>query len=231
MNLSIVNSECARSKSSRMLHAFFPGGFRNFPGTANAFRVLESTPTALMKIRRTDPCAQSDFDKRLSSPSPLDESHKSHSSPQPGSVAGLPVLMKQYEQLITEKPLNGNAANGHAPVSELGKRYLTHLTVRKPDKIVVLRINEVEAIESAGNCVLVQAGKDSLLVRQTLEGLLGQLEPGKFMRVSRSAIVNLQQIRELLPNYLGEKVAILQSGKHLTVTRNLRDVEEALKFS
>jgi len=134
--------------------------------------------------------------------------------------------MKEYEQLIAEKP-----PNGHGDGLANRKRYLTHLTVKKPDKIVVLRINEVEAIESAGNCVLVQAGKDSLLVRETLEGLLGQLEPGKFMRVSRSAIVNLQQIRELLPNYLGDQVAILQSGKHLTVTRNLRDVEEALKFS
>jgi DNA-binding LytR/AlgR family response regulator len=152
--------------------------------------------------------------------------HESHSPPPVASVAGIPDLMKEDEQLVADKPVVGSTA---APA--MSRRFLTHLTVRKPDKIVVLRINEVEAIESAGNCVLVQAGKDSLLVRETLERLLGQLEPGKFMRVSRSAIVNLQQIRELLPNFLGDQVAILHSGKHLTVTRNLRDVEEALKFS
>jgi two-component system LytT family response regulator len=134
--------------------------------------------------------------------------------------------MKRYEQLIDDLPATSIPAETGG-----GKRYLTHLTVRKPDKIVVLRIAEIEAIESAGNCVLVQAGKDALLVRETLEGLLAQLEPGKFMRVSRSAIANLQQIKELLPNFLGDQVAILQSGKHLTVTRNLREVEEALKFA
>ena len=111
------------------------------------------------------------------------------------------------------------------------KRYLTHLTVRKGDRIVILKVREIEAIESAGNYVVVQAGKDSLIVRETLAALSEQLEPEKFMRVSRSAIVNLRHVKELLPNFVGDKVVVLQSGKHLTVTRRLRDVEEALKFA
>jgi two-component system LytT family response regulator len=111
------------------------------------------------------------------------------------------------------------------------KRYLTHLTVRKGDRIVILKVSEIEAIESAGNYVVVQAGKDSLIVRETLAALSEQLEPEKFMRVSRSAIVNLRHVKELLPNFVGDKVVVLQSGKHLTVTRRLRDVEDALKFA
>jgi two-component system, LytTR family, response regulator len=127
-------------------------------------------------------------------------------------------------------------AAGRGPGSEISlrterKRYLTHLTVRKGDRIVILRVREIEAIESAGNYVVVQAGKDSLVVRETLAALSEQLEPEKFMRVSRSAIVNLRHVKELLPNFVGDKVVVLQSGKHLTVTRRLRDVEEALKFA
>jgi len=110
-------------------------------------------------------------------------------------------------------------------------RYLTHLAVRKGDRIVILKITEIEAMESAGNYVVVLAGKDTFIVRETLTALANQLTPGKFMRVSRAAIVGLDHVKELVPNFVGDKVVILQCGKHLTITRRLRDVEEAVKFS
>jgi two-component system LytT family response regulator len=125
----------------------------------------------------------------------------------------------------------GRDLGGELPFSSGRKRYLTHLTVRKPDRIVILSVSEIEAIEAAGNYVVVQAGKNALVLRETLAALSEQLEPEKFMRVSRSAIVNLRHVKELLPNFVGDKVVVLTSGKHLPVTRRLRDVEEALKFS
>jgi two-component system, LytTR family, response regulator len=51
----------------------------------------------------------------------------------------------------------------------------------------------------------VQAGKDSLVVRETLAALSEQLDPEKFMRISRSAIVNLRHVKELLPNFASEQ--------------------------
>jgi two-component system LytT family response regulator len=98
------------------------------------------------------------------------------------------------------------------------KRYLTHLTIRKADRIVILKVTELEAIESAGNYVVVQAGKESFAVRESLAALEEQLDPGKFMRISRSAIVSLRHVKELLPNFVGDKAVVLQSDKHLTVT-------------
>jgi two-component system LytT family response regulator len=139
--------------------------------------------------------------------------------------AALNGLMRNYARALGREP------GSKMLLPSERKRYLTHLTVRKGDRIVILRVREIEAIESAGNYVVVQAGKDSLVVRETLAALSEQLEPEKFMRISRSAIVNLRHVRELLPNFVGDKVVVLQSGKHLTVTRRLRDVEEALKFA
>ena len=141
------------------------------------------------------------------------------------SAAPLNCPMTPHARLL------GRDLGGELPFSNERKRYLTHLTVRKPDRIVILSVSEIEAIESAGNYVVVQAGKDALVVRETLAALSEQLEPEKFMRVSRSAIVNLRHVKELLPNFVGDKAVVLRSGKHLTVTRRLRDVEEALKFS
>src|SRR5258706_182428 len=111
--------------------------------------------------------------------------------------------MRKHEQLLF-----GKARDRLASPSAIEKRYLTHLAVKKADRIVILRIAEIEAIESAGNYVVVQAGKNALIVRETLAALSDQLEPGKFMRISRSAIVNLEHVKELLPNFVGDKVVV-----------------------
>ena len=64
-----------------------------------------------------------------------------------------------------------------------------------------------------------------------MSGLEAQLDPKKFLRISRSAIVNLDQVKELLPMFKGEHVVVLRNGKHLAMTLGLREAEEALKFS
>jgi DNA-binding LytR/AlgR family response regulator len=108
---------------------------------------------------------------------------------------------------------------------------LTRLTVNTGDKVVIIKTAEIDAIESAGNYVAVQAGKESFILRETLSALEAQLDTKKFLRISRSAIVNLDRVKELLPMFKGEHVMVLHSGKHLTMTRRLREVERALRFS
>ena len=68
-------------------------------------------------------------------------------------------------------------------------------------------------------------------MRETLNALEKQLHPEQFLRVSRSAIVNLDRVKELQPMFKGEHIIILQNGKRLSMTRGLlREVEQALKF-
>src|SRR5947199_7924847 len=109
--------------------------------------------------------------------------------------------------------------------------YLTRLTVKTGDKVVILKTGDIDAIESAGNYLAVQSGKQCHILRETLSGLEAQLDPKKFLRISRSAIVNLDQVKELLPMFKGEHVVVLHSGKRLAMTLGLREAEEALKFS
>ena len=109
--------------------------------------------------------------------------------------------------------------------------YLTRLTVKTGDRVVILKTGDIDAIESAGNYVTVQSGKECHVLRETLSGLEAQLDPKKFLRISRSAIVNLDQVKELLPAFKGEHVVVLHNGKHLAMTLGLREAEEALKFS
>lgn len=118
-----------------------------------------------------------------------------------------------------------------APAAPAAGQYLTKLTVKTEDRVIVLKTAEIDTIESAGNYLAVHLGKDSYIVRDTLNALETQLDPEKFLRISRCAIVNLDHIKEFQPMFKGEHVIVLHNGKRLAMTRGLREVEQALKFS
>ena len=115
--------------------------------------------------------------------------------------------------------------------SPTGDNYLTRLAVKTPGRIVFIKTAQITCIESAGNYVAVLVGKDTHIVRDTINALEERLDPEKFFRISRSAIVNLDGIKELLPHAEGQQTVVLHNGKRLTMTRGLREVEKALKFS
>lgn len=94
-----------------------------------------------------------------------------------------------------------------------------------------MKAAEIDSIESAGNYIAVHIGKESHIMRDTLNALESQLDPEKFLRISRSAIVNLEHIKEIQPMFKGEHILVLKNGKRLAMTRSLREIQQALKFS
>ena len=121
------------------------------------------------------------------------------------------------------------AQQGARPASP-AEPFLTRLTIKTNDKVVVVKTADIDSIESAGNYVGVNVGKESHILRETLNVLESQLDPEKFFRISRSAIVNLDRVKELQPMFKGEHVIVLHNGKRLAMTRGMRDVERALRF-
>jgi Response regulator of the LytR/AlgR family len=110
-------------------------------------------------------------------------------------------------------------------------RYLTRLPVKTGDKVAVIKTADIDTIESAGNYVCINVGKESYIHRETLNALERQLDPETFLRVSRSAIINLDRVKELQPMFKGEHIIVLQNGKRLAMSRGLfQEVEQALKF-
>ena len=65
-------------------------------------------------------------------------------------------------------------------------------------------------------------------VRETLAGLEAQLPAEKFMRVSRSALVNLDRVKEFQPLFYGDYSVLLLNGAKLSMTRNYRGRLEKL---
>ena len=121
--------------------------------------------------------------------------------------------------------LSGQAQDKSSP------RFLTRLTIRDTDRVAIIPVTNIDYIESAGNYVAVHTGTENHILRETLNSLEKQLDPSQFLRISRSAIVKLPQIKELQPMIKGECIAILESGTKLTVTRGIRELEKALRFS
>jgi len=92
------------------------------------------------------------------------------------------------------------------------RRYLKRLAVKSGGRVYFLQLDQIEWIEAAGNYARLHEGGRSHLVRATLKRLVEKLDPDRFLRISRSAIVNLDFVRELQPWFRGGYVVILSSG-------------------
>jgi two-component system LytT family response regulator len=95
--------------------------------------------------------------------------------------------------------------------------------VKVGGRIILLKTEEIEWIEADDKYLRLHAGERSHLVRITLSAFESQLDPRKFLRIHRSAIVNIDRIKKLRPMINGEYKVLLESGVTLTLSRNYRN--------
>ena len=96
------------------------------------------------------------------------------------------------------------------------------LTVKTDGRLVFLRADEIVWAEAADNYVVLHLGSGRLMVRETMSALEGRLGRVSFARVNRSAIVHLDQIREIQPAQHGDYTVVLRDGTKLPLSRSLR---------
>jgi two-component system LytT family response regulator len=101
--------------------------------------------------------------------------------------------------------------------------YIERLVVKSAGRLFFLRTDEIEWVESAGNYVCLHVRGESHLLRETMTSLEARLDPARFARIHRTAIVNIDQIKELQPLFHGEFQVVLQNGTELTLSRGYRD--------
>jgi len=102
------------------------------------------------------------------------------------------------------------------------------LAFKANGRVIFVRLEEIDWIEADGNYVQLRVGQATHQLRETISGMEAQLPSDRFMRISRSAIVNLDRIKELQPMFYGDYAVILQNGARLTLSRNFRDRVEKL---
>jgi len=102
------------------------------------------------------------------------------------------------------------------------RKYLDRLVIKAGGRVTFLKTAEIDCIEAAGNYIRLYIGKDSHLLRDTMNNIQTKLDPEKFLRIHRSTILKIDRIKELQPWYHGEYVVTLENGKQLTSSRSYR---------
>ena len=114
---------------------------------------------------------------------------------------------------------------GAPPAEQLGS---DRLAVPAGDRMMIIRVADIDWIEAADNYASIHVGKKSWLLRETISALEQRLTPKGFARIHRSTIVNAQRVTELrsLPN--GEFAIVLADGTTLRMSKSYRAVLDQL---
>ncbi|HTV19941.1 MAG TPA: LytTR family DNA-binding domain-containing protein, partial [Polyangiaceae bacterium] len=105
---------------------------------------------------------------------------------------------------------------------------LHRIVVKNAGRISFLNVNEIDWAEAADNYVQLHVGKEAHLVHGTLSKLEASLDPERFLRVHRSALVNVARVVALEPLLHGEYAIVLSTGATLTSGRTYRERLERL---
>lgn len=152
-------------------------------------------------------------------------------------VHALDYLLKPFDQsrfktvldrardMLQQQPSDGSNDKVIKMLEELAgrARYAERLLVNTGERAFLLAVARIDLIEAAKNYVHIHAGKESYLLRGTLEALYQKLDPAKFIRANRSQVVNVESIKELQPWFHGEYKIILIDGREVTWSRRYLD--------
>jgi len=96
------------------------------------------------------------------------------------------------------------------------------LVIKSAGQVWFLKIGEIDWIEAADYYACLHVGSRSHLLRRSLAELEQELDPARFCRIHRSAIVNLDRVRGLKINADGEYDVQLENGSRLRLSRRYR---------
>jgi two-component system LytT family response regulator len=102
------------------------------------------------------------------------------------------------------------------------RRFLTRIPVRTGGRLLVIAMTDVDCITAADNYVTLHVGGQCYLARDTMGRLERELDPARFVRIHRSTIVQVDRIKELLPDFHGDFTVVLSDGSRVTLSRTYR---------
>lgn len=103
---------------------------------------------------------------------------------------------------------------------EVQSSYLKQISIRNDGRIFLVKTENLEWIEAERNYVRLHVGEQSYLRREAISSIEAQLDPAHFRRVHRSAIVNINFIKELRLVSEGDYQIILLNGRKLVLSRS-----------
>jgi two-component system LytT family response regulator len=97
------------------------------------------------------------------------------------------------------------------------------LAVKSDGRYVFLKFDEIVWVEAADNYVVIHTtAGERLMPRDTLTSIEERLGPQQFTRANRSAVVRIDQVKELQPSPQGDYTIVLRDGTRVSLSRSLR---------
>jgi len=97
--------------------------------------------------------------------------------------------------------------------------YLERLPVRVGEQVVFVDVNDIVWIKASRNTVLIHLADRVHELRETMAGLGERLDPRRFVRVHRSAIINVRRVQTIHPWFNGHHVVTMDTGQKLRMSR------------
>ncbi|MCI0416919.1 response regulator [bacterium] len=138
--------------------------------------------------------------------------------------------LRKVKQQIRLKRNSEPAEQAMALLQTLQKEneYLQRIAVKSTRGIIFVSCNQVDWIESEDNYILVHAGKETHIIRESMNAIEQALDPARFLRIHRRILVNTDRIREMQPQR--QTHLILQNGTALPVSRRLKEKVKRFLF-
>lgn len=136
-----------------------------------------------------------------------------------GNWVLLVLIMLVFTVVSQLKRLLGSAQNADFPQP----RYLTQIAVKDRGRTRLVDVDCVDWIETQGNYLALHVGARAHLVRATAEKFTSELDPARFTRIHRRAIVRIDRIQEIRPLTNGDALVTLANGVEVRASRRYRE--------
>jgi two-component system, LytTR family, response regulator len=126
------------------------------------------------------------------------------------------AVQRASEQIARSRHSDGNGARN----GQNGKAHSTRMVFKSRGRILFLPVSEIRWIAAEENYVRICTATETHLLRETMARIEERLDPRMFLRVHRSAIVNLQYVKEVRTNAQSEFSVILVNGQRVSMSRS-----------
>jgi two-component system, LytTR family, response regulator len=123
--------------------------------------------------------------------------------------------------LLTQEQLTA-VLSGLLGAGSERKSYPSRFLVKDGEKGILLSSETIDWVEAADYYCCLHVGNRGYMLRESIADLGGKLDPNQFVRIHRSSIVNLDQIREIHRDGQTAGSVVLANGRKLRMSRSGR---------
>lgn len=128
------------------------------------------------------------------------------------------VAMRRVRRRLGEK-MQTMSASELKNAAQAPGQYAQRVVVKDGTRVHIIPIDQLDYAEAQDDYIALHSAEKSYLKQQTISSLADSLDPGRFVRVHRSFLVNLERVRNIEPYTKDTRLAILADGARVPVSR------------